>query len=339
MIALLQLVLSYIRDSFRSREELKVEIILLRHQLSVLRRQVPDRVRLRGFDRALLIWLYRLFPAFLRAVVIVRPETVIGWHRAGYRAWWRWKSRASAGRPKIERELRDLIRQMCRENPLWGAPRIHGELMMLGFSVAQSTVSKYMVKRRGRPSQGWRTFLRNHRDGIVSVDLLTVPTIGFERLYAFVILRHLRREIVRIAVTKHPTAEWLARQITEAFPWDTAPAILVRDNDKVFGGIFQRRVKAMGIRDHPISPRSPWQNGYVERVIGSIRRECLDRVIVFGEAHLQRVLDAYADYYNSARTHLSLDKNAPRYRAIECHGSIYARPVLAGLHHHYARIK
>jgi transposase InsO family protein len=228
---------------------------------------------------------------------------------------------------------------MCRENPLWGAPRIHGELMMLGFSVAQSTVSKYMVKRRGRPSQGWRTFMRNHRDGIVSVDLLTTPTIAFERLYAFVILRHLRREIVRIAVTKHPTAEWLARQITEAFPWDTAPAILVRDNDRVFGDIFQRRVKAMGIRDHLISPRSPWQNGYVERVIGSIRRECLDHVIVFGEAHLQRVLDAYADYYNSARTHLSLDKNAPRYRAIECHGSIYSRPVLAGLHHHYARIK
>jgi transposase InsO family protein len=167
-------------------------------------------------------------------------------------------------------------------------------------------------------------------DGIVSVDLLTAPTIGFKRLYAFVIVRHLRREIVRIAVTKHPTAEWLARQITEAFPWDTAPAILVRDNDRVFGDIFQRRVKAMGIRDQPISPRSPWQNGYVERVIGSIRRECLNHVIVFGEAHLQRVLDAYADYYNSARTHLSLDKNAPRYRAIECHGSIYSRPVLAG---------
>jgi transposase InsO family protein len=286
-----------------------------------------------------LIWLYRLFPAFLRAVVIVRPETVIGWHRAGYRAWWRWKSRTPAGRLKIERELRDLIRQMCWENPLWGAPRIHGEFMMLGFSVAQATVSKYMVERRGRPSRGWRTSLRNHRDGSVSVDLLTAPTIAFEQLYAFVVLRHLRREIVRIAVTKRPTAEWLARQITEAFPWGTAPAILVRDNDRVFGDVFQRRVRAMGIRDHPISPRSPWQSGYVERVIGSIRRECLDHVIVFGEGHLQRVLDAYANYYNSARKHLSLDKNAPRYRAIECHGSIYARPVLAGLHHHYVRIK
>jgi transposase InsO family protein len=228
---------------------------------------------------------------------------------------------------------------MCRENPLWGAPRIHGELLMLGFSIAQATVSKYMVKHRGASSQGWRTFLRNHRDGIVSVDLLTTPTIAFERLYAFVILRHLRREIVRIAVTRHPTAEWLARQITEAFPWDTAPAILIRDNDKVFGKLFRRRLRSMGIRDHPITPRSPWQNGYAERLIGSIRRECLDHVIVFGEAHLQRVLDAYVDYYNSARTHLSLGKNAPRDRAIDRVGSIQGRPVLGGLHHRYARIE
>jgi len=339
MIALLQLVLPNLQNSFRSLEEPKAENTLLRHQANVLRRRYSGKVRLGSAERFLLVYLCKLFPALLRAIIIVKPETVISWHRAGYRAWWRWKSRGSAERPTIELELRDIIRQMCRDNPLWGAPRIHGELMMLGFSVAQSTVSKYMVKRRGRPSQGWRTFLRNHRDGIVSVDLLTAPTIGFEWLYAFVILRHLRREIVRIAVTKHPTAEWLARQITEAFPWETAPAILVRDNDRVFGDIFQRRVRTMGTRDHPISPRSPWQNGCVERVIGSIRREYLDHVIVIGEGHLQRVLDTYADYYNSARTHLSLDKNAPRYRAIECHGSIHARPVLAGLHHHYARIK
>ncbi|MGH9806376.1 MAG: integrase core domain-containing protein, partial [Terriglobia bacterium] len=251
MIALLGLVLIYVRDSFRSREALKAEIIVLRLQLNVLRRKYPARVRARCADRLLLVWLYRLIPAVIRAIVIVRPETVIGWHRAGYRAWWRWKSRGPVGRPKIERELHELIRRMNRDNPLWGAPRIHGELLLLGFSVAQATVSKYMVRRpRGSP-QSWRTFLRNHRDGIVSIDLLTAPTIGFEQLYAFVILKHLRREIVRIAVTKHPTAEWLARQITEAFPWDTAPAILIRDNDKAFGEVFRRRVRAMGIRDHP----------------------------------------------------------------------------------------
>jgi transposase InsO family protein len=292
MIALLRLFISWVRDGFRSQEQLRAENTLLRHQLNVLRRKISRSVQLRSTDRALFVWLYRLCPGILKAAAIVRPEPVIGWHRAGYRALWRWKSRGPVGPPKIDRELRDLIRQMSQENPLWGAPRIHGELLLLGFLLAQATVSKYMVRRSDGSSQGWRTFLRNQRDGIVSLDLLTTPTIGFERLYAFVILRHLRREIVRIAVTKHPTAEWLSRQITEAFPWDSAPEILIRDNDKAFGGVFQRRVRAMGIRDHPITARSPWQNGYVERVIGSIRRECLDHMIVLGEAHLQRTLDA-----------------------------------------------
>lgn len=338
MIAFLGLALIYVRDSFRSRETLKAEIILLRHQLNVLRRKKPAKMPLLRIDRALIVWLYRLFPALLNSILIVKPQTVIGWHRAGYRAWWRWRSRGSVGRPKIDRELRDLIRQMCRDNPLWGAPRIHGELLLLGFSVAQATVSNYMPRRgRGSP-QGWRTFLRNHADGIVSLDLLTIPTINFERLYALVILKHLRREIIRISVTRHPTSEWLARQLTEAFPWDTAPSILIRDNDKAFGQVFQKRAHAMGIRDHPISPKSPWQNGYVERVIGSIRRECLDHVIVFGEAHLQRVLDIYKDYYNATRTHLSLDKNAPFPRPVTRVGSIRPRPILGGLHHQYVRI-
>jgi transposase InsO family protein len=334
----LGLAFNYLRDGFRSQEQLKAEIVLLRHQLNVLHRRNPRSLRLRGVDRALFVWLYRLFPSVLGAVTIVKPQTVISWHRSGFRVYWRWKSPGPVGRPKIDRELRDLIRQMCRENPLWRAPRIHGELLLLGFSVAQATVSKYMVRRSGGSSQGWRTFLHNHRDGIVSVDLLTAPTIGFERLYAFVILRHLRREIVRIAVTKHPTAEWLARQITEAFPWDGAPVILIRDNDKAFGIVFQRRVRAMGIRDHPITPRSPWQNGYVERVIGSIRRECLDHMIVMGEAHLQRTLDSYADYYNSVRTHLALDKNAPVCRPVRGIGEIQVRPILGGLHHQYVRM-
>ncbi len=179
----------------------------------------------------------------------------------------------------IDRELRDLVRRMCKENPLWGAPRVHGELLKLGFGVAQSTVSKYMRRRRGPPSQGWKTFLRNHADGIASVDFLIVLTLTFQRLSAFIILGLGRRRLIWIGVTTNPTAEWLAHQITEAFPWATVPAFLIRDNDGAYSEAFTRRLRAMGIRDRPIAPRSPWQNGYVERPIGSIRRECLDHSV------------------------------------------------------------
>ncbi len=190
------------------------------------------------------------------------------------------------GRPQIETELRVLIRRMSVENPLWGAPRIHGELLKLGFEVAQSSVAKYMVKRHGPPSQGWRTFLRSHAPSIAAMDLFVVPTIGFKLLYAFVIVRLDRRDLVWINVTTHPTAEWVARQITEAFPWNEAPRYMIRDRDCIYGAVVARRLRAMGIRDKPIAPASPWQNGFVERLIGSIRRECVDHIIVLGEAHL-----------------------------------------------------
>jgi transposase InsO family protein len=339
MVEPLRLLLICLRDVFRSRAELQLEVIILRHQLNVLRRRKPGRVRLRWSDRALFLCIYRLFASLLASIAIVKPETVIGWHRAGFRAFWRWKSRAAPGRPAIDHELRSLIRQMCRENPLWGAPRIHGELSMLGFCVAQSTVSKYMIRQQSRgPSQGWKAFIQNHAAGIAAIDLLVVPTIAFEQLYVLVVLKVLRREIVRIAVTRHPTADWLARQLTEAFPWDTAPAILIRDNDKAFGHAFQRRIRAMGIRDHPITPESPWQNGYVERVIGSIRRECLDHIVVFGEQHLRRILSEYAKYYNSVRTHLALNKSVSLHRPKSRSGFIQSRPHLGGLHHEYVRI-
>jgi hypothetical protein len=195
----------------------------------------------------------------------------------------------SPGRPKIDRELRDLIRQMSKDNPLWGAPRIHGELLKLGFKVAESTVSKYLVKRRGPPSQSWRTFLRNHADAIVAIDLCVVPTISFECLFAFLVIDHGRRRLLWFAVTRHPTAEWLAQQIVEAFPWGTAPLYLIRDNDGAFGQVFTNRVRRMGIRDRPISPR-PWQNPHVERLIGTLRRHCLDHVLIFGEQHLRQIL-------------------------------------------------
>ena len=228
---------------------------------------------------------------------------------------------------------------MGKENPLWGAPRVHGELLMLGFQVAQSTVSKYMVRGRRPPSQSWKTFLQNHAEAIAAVDMCVVPTLTFERLFAFLVLGQGRRQLLWFEVTRHPTAEWLARQITEAFPWASTPTYLVRDNDGAYGPVFSRRVMAMGIRDRPISPRSPWQNGHMERLIGTVRRECLDRMLIFGEAHLRQILTSYASYYNESRTHLSLHKvDAPRGRAVQRYGTIAATPILSGLHHRYARI-
>src|SRR6202790_2291117 len=234
--------------------------------------------------------------------------------------------------------LRALIRQMSMENPLWGAPRIHGELLKLGFEVAQSSVAKYMVKRRGPPSQGWLTFLRNHAPDIAAMDLFVVRTVGFDLLYALVIVRLDRRDLVWINVTTNPTAEWVARQITEAFPWDGAPGYMIRDRDRIYANIVTRRLRAMGIRDKPAAPASPWQNGFVERLIGSIRRECVDHIIVLGEMHLRRVLKSYADYYNCARTHRSLNKDAPVSRPVQRTGVISSRPILGGLHHRYARV-
>jgi transposase InsO family protein len=330
-------ILLALRALFVTRASREAEILVLRQQLLVLSRK-PKRARLRNIDRLILVWLCRLFPSLLDAVVIVKPETVLRWHRSGFRAYWHWKSWRRHGRPRIDRELRELIRWMSRENPLWGAPRIHGELLMLGMEVSESTVGRYMI-RIGRPrSQGWKTFLRNHADGIASIDLFVVPTISFKLLYGLVILRHARRRLVRIAVTSNPTAEWIAGQVTEAFPWSEAPRHLIRDRDGAFGPAYIFRVHAMGIRDHPIAPRSPWQNGNVERLIGSTRRECVDHLIVFGEAHLRRSLESYARYYNEIRTHLSLSKDAPHFRRIQSRGSIVSLPLLHGLHHQYVRI-
>jgi len=227
---------------------------------------------------------------------------------------------------------------MSVDNPLWGAPRIHGELLKLGFEVAQSSVAKYMVKRCGPPSQGWRTFLRNHAPDIAAMDLFVVPTIGFDLLYAPVIVRLVRRDLVWTNVTTHPTADWIARQITEAFPWAEAPRYLIRDRDCVYGAAVTHRLRAMGIRDKPIAPGSPWQNGFAERLIGSIRRECVDHLVFFGEAHLRRILTRYAAYYNELRTHRSLKKDAPIHRAVQHVGRIVHAPVLGGLHHQYCRI-
>jgi transposase InsO family protein len=338
MIGLLCFVLAVLASPFKSKLRLEAENAVLRHQLNVLRRRLHGRVRLTNHDRWFLIQLYRWFPSILQVLTIIWPETLVRWHRAGFRCYWRWKSRPLGGRPPIDTELRVLIRRMSVENPLWGAPRIHGELLKLGFEVAQSSVARYMIKRRGPPSQGWRTFWHNHAPDIVAKDLFVVPTIGFGPLYAFVIVRLGRRELVWTNVTANPTAEWVARQITEAFPWDEAPQHLIRDRDRIYGTMVTRRLRAMGIRDQPTAPASPWQNGVAERLIGSIRRECVDHIIVLGEMHLRRVLKSYADYYNGVRTHRSLNKDAPVPRSVQRAGVISSRAVLGGLHHHYARV-
>jgi transposase InsO family protein len=338
MIGPFSFVLAVLASPFKSKLRLEAENAVLRHQLIVLRRRLYGRVQLRNQDRWFFVQMYRWFPSILQVLTIIRLDTLVRWHRVGFRCYWRWKSRPLGGRPQIDTELRALIRRMSRENQLWGAPRIHGELLKLGFSVAQSTVAKYIVTRHGPPSLGWRTLLRNHAPDIAAMDLFVVPTIGFKLLYGFVIVRIDRRELVWINVTTNPTAEWIARQITEAFPWDGAPGYMIRDRDRIYGAVVTRRLRAMGIRDKPIAPASPWQNGFAERLIGSIRRECVDHIIVLGEAHLRRILRSYRDYYNGVRTHRSLDKDAPVFRPVQRTGVISSRAILGGLHHHYARI-
>src|SRR6266436_9207792 len=292
MIGLLCFGLAILISPFRSKSRLEAENAVLRHQLIVLRRKMRGRPQLTNNDRWFFIQLHRWFPSILQVLTIIRPDTLVRWHRAGFRRYWRWKSNSRGGRPQIDTELRILIRRMSVENPLWGARRIHGELLKLGFEVAQSSVAEYMVKRRMPPSQGWRAFLRNHAPDIAAMDLFAVPTIGFNLLY--VIVRLGRRDRVWINATANPTAEWVARQITEAFPWDEAPHYLIRDRDRIYGSVVTRRLRAMGIRDKPTAPASPWQNGFAERLIGSIRRECVDHMIDLGEVHLRRILKSYA---------------------------------------------
>jgi transposase InsO family protein len=247
-------------------------------------------------------------------------------------------TRPRGGRPTVPLETRELIREMSIANPLWGAPRMHGELLKLGIEIGPTSVAKYMARRRGPPSQGWKTFLRDHAGSVAAMDLFVVPTISFRLLYGLLIMGHGRRQILWFGITSHPTAEWIANQITQACGWEQTPRYLIRDRDGAYGEVFIRRLRSMGIRDRPTSPHSPWQNGYTERLIGSIRRECLDHGVVFGELHLRHVLLSYMKYYNELRTHLSLNKDAPASRSVQRAGHILCRPVRGGLHHEYARI-
>ena len=265
MLGLCRIIFGIVVDLFRPRAALEAEILVLRQQITVLRRGRPSRLSFLTVDKVVLGWVCHLLPKARDALAIVRPETVVRWHRAGFRLFWRWKSRRRLGRPAVPAEIRQVVREMSIANPLWGAPRIHGELLKLGIDVGQTSVAKYMVRRRGPPSQGWKTFLRNHADGIAAMDLFVVPTVSFRLLYGLLIMGHGRRQILWLGVTAYPTAEWIANQLTAACGWEQLPCYLIRDRDACYGGIFVRRVRSPGIRDHPTSARSPWQNGYAER--------------------------------------------------------------------------
>ncbi len=331
---------AFIHSLFKSRRQLTLENLALRQQLAMLKSSVR-RPRVSPADRLFWILFSKYVDGWRSMLHALHPNTVVRWHREGFRRYWTWKSRRQhAGRPSVDIEIRKLIRQMQAENVGWGAPRIHGELLKLGIDLSQATVSKYMVRQKKPPSQTWRTFLENHTDCIAGIDFFTVPTATFRILYVFVMLSHDRRHIVHFNVTAHPTAQWTAQQLFEAFPFDTAPRYLLRDRDAIYGDMVQRRIKSLGIEEVVTAPRSPWQNPFCERVIGSIRRDCLDHVIVINERHLRRILREYIDYYHTCRTHLSLNKDPPETRAVEPPemGNIIAFPRVSGLHHHYQRI-
>jgi putative transposase len=326
-------------SAFSRHRDLALENLALRQQLAIFKRRHP-RPSLRPTDRLFWVWLSKIWTGWREALIIVKPETVIAWHRQAFRFYWRWLSRRkSIGRPRVSAEVRTLIKQMTQANPLWGAPRIHGELLKLGIDISERSVSRLMPKVRNPPSQTWRTFLDNHYRELVSIDFLTVPTATFRVLYVLVVLAHDRRCVVHFNVTKHPTAAWTAQQMIEALPDETAPRFLLRDRDQIYGEEFRRRVAGIRIEEVMTASQSPWQSPYVERLIGSIRRECLDHVIVLGENHLRRIMRSYIAYYHRSRTHLSLCKDAPEPRAKQPPdlGAVIEIAEVVGLHHRYER--
>jgi putative transposase len=332
--------LAFVVALCRSRTSLCLENLALRHQVAIYKQTIP-RPRLHPTDRLFWAWLSRLWSGWQEALAFVQPRTVIAWQRKHFRAHWRRLSqRGTPGRPALAKEVRDLIRQMWQANPTWGSPRIVGELRKLGIEVAKSTVEKYRPRSKKLLSPTWKAFLKNHVQDLVALDFFVVPTVTFRVLFVLVILAHERRRIIHFSITEHPTAQWTAQQVVEAFPWDEAPRYLLRDRDRIYGTYFRQRVRHMGIHEVVTAPRSPWQNPYIERVIGSIRRECLDHVIVLHERHLQRLLTGYCAYYHPWRTHLSLAMDCPQSRPIQpaaC-GQVLAVPEAGGLHHHYERV-
>jgi len=329
MLPVISALLAFVAGFFRSQASLCLEHLALRHQLAVYQ-QTVDRPRLRSTDRLFWAWLSRLWSGSQEALAFVQPRTVIAWQLS---------QRGKPGRPTIAKEVRTLIRDMWQANPTWGSPRIMGELRKLGIDVTKSTVEKYRVRPQTPSSPTWKTFLANHVQDLVALDFFVVPTVRHTVLFVLVILSHHRRRIVHFNVTEHPTAAWTAQQVVDAFPWGEAPRYLLRDRDRIYGAYFRKRVRHTGIEEILIAPKSPWQNPYVERLIGSIRRECLDHVIVLHERHLRRLLTDYFRYYHYWRTHRALDMDCPRPRPVQRPevGSIREVPEVGGLHHHYER--
>jgi putative transposase len=339
MLPVISALLACIAGFFRSRAALHLEHLALRHQLAVYQHTM-HRPRLRPTDRLFWVWLSRLWSSWQSTLAFVQPRTVIAWRRQRFRDHWRQLSQpGTAGRPTIAKEVRDLIRTMWQANPTWGARRIVGELRKLGIEVAKSTVETCRVRPQKPASPTWKTFLNNHVQDLVALDFFTVPTVTFRVLFVLVILAHDRRQVVHFNVTEHPTGEWTAQQVVEAFPWDEAPRYLLRDRDRIYGTSFRQQVQHLGIEEVVITPPSPWQNPYVERLIGSIRRDCLDHVIVLHERHLRRFLTSYVSYYHAWRTHRALDMDCPVPRPVQRPevGSIREVPEVGGLHHHYQR--
>lgn len=332
--------LLWFRAFLCSRHDLGLEVAALRQQLCVLKRKNP-RPKLGRYDRLFWLALRRVWSGWADVLLIVKPATVVRWHRAGFRLYWRILCRHRPGRPKLTLELRDLIRTMAVENPTWGAPKIHGELLKLGFDISERTVSRYLARvgQRGNPSKLWLTFLKTHRDAIAAMDFFTVPTATFRLLYCFFVISHDRRRIVHFNVTQYPTSQWVAQQLREAFPEETAPKYLILDRDNKFGGDVPDLLNSLGSHLIRTAYRSPWQNGIAERWVGSCRRELLDQVIVFSEAHLRKLLSDYIRYYHEDRTHDGLGKDAPYGRAVERRSSLESKlislPRLGGLHHRY----
>jgi transposase InsO family protein len=338
MLDYLRLLVAFVCAAVRGRGELAIENLLLRQQLAVLTRPTRTRPRLRLLDRLFWVLARRVRRAWRQHLLLVRPETVIRWHRRGWRLFWRWKSARHPGRPRLATEVRELIAAMARDNPRWGSERIRGELLKLGIAVSTRSVQRY--RRRGPahpPSQSWRTFLANHRPQLWAADLCTVPTLTFKTLYVLVLLAHGRRELVHLAVTAHPTAAWVWRQVVEATAWGRRPRFLLRDRDAVYGGDFAERAVASGIETLLTPVRAPRANAVAERVIGTLRRECLDHLVVLSERHLRTVTAEFTRYYNGDRPHRTLHLQPPHPQAVTAEGPIRVRPVLGGLHHVYER--
>ncbi len=341
MLAILSALFGALVSAFRARASVVAENLLLRQQLAILKRERP-RPPLHPLDRAFWVVVSRVWSRWSDMLAIVKPATVIGWHRRGFARFWAWKSRR-VGRPRLGAEIVALIERMARENPTWGRRRIVNELAKLGLDVGKDAVARYMPKPSERPprppSQTWGTFVRNHMMGTIAIDFFTVPTVTFGVLYAFHVLSLERRRVVHVNVTAHPTAEWAAQQIVEAVGPDAGFVRLIRDRDAIFGATFDHRVDNLGLKQLLTAPRSPWQNGFAERWIGSARGDILDHVIVLGEQHLRRILREYVRYYNEDRPHMALAGDAPTRRQTEppAAGRVIAIPKLGGLHHRYAR--